>query len=197
MYIALSDLSELGYKWDSSLDPDLTNICLTSSKMVDAHIQRVLPGGYSLELNNIEEVVSVRVNRGLVKAFPKYYHVNSVESIIIVADPITNLTVEADNFRFHSYEQFISARTYLSNGSYYATIKYNSGFSILPEDIVKATILVAQSILSEYFMVKNFNISGLTMFKQGNLQFQRSSKLLNQPLTSQAQLLLAEYRRTR
>lgn len=221
-YITTSELAELGYKWDDTLKPDIDEICVTASLMVDSYIQRVLPGKFSLEANDVEESVMVRVKNGVFKFFPKYYKVNSVESIVILLDAFTNYEVYADNFQIlKPKSDVVLGRAIISNGEFQATAKYNAGFvpdkitkeildpdsggtiteityvSTIPSGVKKATLLIVQTLLTEYFMVKNFNISMLTHFKQGNLQFQRSSKLLNQPIPPSAQLLLAEYRRTR
>lgn len=220
-YITTADLSQLGYKWDATVEPELLNMCITASSMVDAYVQRVLPGGLSFDPNDVSEVSKVRVSNGLFKYFPKYYKINSVDSITLSADAFINLEVSADNFKIIQSDGVILGRAIIANGEYYVVANYNIGFkpivttvdvtnpvtsevttvttttSTLPIEIKKATVLVAQNLLSEYFMVKNFNVSMLTMFKQGSLQFQRSSKLLKDAIPSSAQLLLAEYRRVR
>ena len=203
-YITTADLIELGYKWDVAVTPQLDQLCITAASMVDAYIQRVLPGKYSLELNDIEETVNARVRMGVVKIFPKYYNINNIVSIVISSGMLSDLDIVADNIKILPKDQFILARVLVHDGEYYATVKYSAGFgvdaediSLLPVEIKKATILITQNLLSEFFMVKNFNISMLTMFKQGDLQFQRSSKLLGEAIPNSAQLLLTEYRRIR
>lgn len=204
-YITTADLEELGYKWDDSIIANLENMCITSSAMVDAYIQRVMPGGSSLEYSSHTETLKCLVKNGKMKIFPRFYLIDSVESIVITVNEVTDTTQSLNNFRVQNDTQVIICNPVgLGDGEYYVTISYHAGFkptdlgvSTIPIDVKKATILIAQSLLSEYFLVKNFNISQLTMFKQGNLSFQRSSKLLEIPINSTSALLLAEYRRVR
>lgn len=204
-YVSISDVSELGHKFDDTQNDDIISMCNTASHLVDGYIQRVLPGLFSLEDHNHSEMMTVRIKGGMIKFFPTYYHITSVDSMKLTIDPFNDLEVTCENAKVFNYQQYISARVRgVADGEYYATTEYRAGYpndingkSTIPVDIRKAALLILQTLLSENSMERNFNVSGLTMFKQGSLQAQRSPSLLKGDIPSRAQILLASYRRTR
>jgi hypothetical protein len=170
-YCVPADFLELGYTWDDTTDmANITAICDTASVLVDAYCKQSFfpPGtGYA-------ETHQARVRGGVIKVFPLNMTVNAIESITFIGiESVIPFT--CTNMQYMAGLGYIVGATNAPNGNYLITLTYDYGFAAgsIPDDLVKATVLVAAPLLDDYFLSRDSNVSMVKMIKQGELTIQR------------------------
>jgi len=168
-YCALTDLIELGYTWETTDETNITAICDTASKAIDAYCKQTFVQGTS-----VAEMHQVRVKDGYVKVFPRNMTVSSIDSIVYKIVGSTLSYTCADSL-YVPYGGYVLANTTAPNGTYLATLTYSYGYApgSYPGEIVKAAVMACAPQLDDYFLSSDANVSMVKSIKQGNLHIQR------------------------
>lgn len=165
-YITLSDLPELGHDISNADDADKINaICETASKLVDAYCQQSFN-----RTDGKSESHVVRVRNGILKIFPLNLTEIAIKSIEII-----DAQHVCSNFHYYPELKFATSTTNAPNGTYYVNLIYDFGFDDgnIPLEVKKATTLTAASLLDDYFLAKDSNISTIKTIKQSQLTITR------------------------
>lgn len=180
-----------GITADSSGDTvAINNICQWASDLVDGECRQ------SIGLVEDEtEQLTVRVRDGRVKVFPRYLPIAAMTSLQIFYSDLTSAgTIAGANFRIISREGYAVAVAIVSDGEFEAELIYDHGFSVIPQDVKTATVLVAQLLLDKFYFAKIAEIAGAEQIKQGQLSISRKDEV---ELPDYAKSILDKYRRVR
>jgi len=168
-YCDLANLAELGYTWQTKDETNITSICDTASKAIDAYCKQTFVSGSS-----VAEMHQARVRDGLIKIFPRNLTVSSIDSIVYKVIGSTSSYACADAI-YVPYGSYILADTTAPNGTYLVTLIYSYGYASgsYPEEITKAAVLACAPLLDDYFLSLDANVSMVKSIKQGNLHIVR------------------------
>jgi|GEM_PF-2801232 len=167
-YIAVSDLSELGYNISNASDQaNLLNICETASCAVDAYCNQTFTPNVAVVEQHL-----VRVRYGKTKVFPFNLSVSNIESIVLIDNNWNTYT--ATKTLYLPVQAYVMADVIIGDGTYLANLTYDYGFATIPFNLKKAVILSAAPLLDDYFLSEDSNVSMVKSIKQGDIEITRS-----------------------
>lgn len=167
-YCTPDDLKELGYSWEDTDLTYITSICDTASKTVDAYCKQT----FTAQTGYVETGI-VRVRNSTLKYFPKNLTISNVTSINFLPWNGESLPYSVTNPCFMPDKGFIWGYTNAFDGEYYVTATYDFGFTVFPNDLIKATVLACAPLLDDYFLSQESNVSMVKSIKQGQLRIDR------------------------
>jgi hypothetical protein len=167
----------------------INNICQWSSDLADGYCRQHL-GLISSEIEDCQ----ARIKDGVIKVFPRYLPLSGISTMTLNSNDLnTELTITS--FKVFSLLGFGMAKsTTFSDGTYFGQITYSHGYTTIPSEIKTAVILIAQTILDDFFFAKLTEIAGAESIKQGQLTIQRTDTV---KLPENATIILDKYRRVR
>jgi hypothetical protein len=197
-YISIDDLGGLGF--DLSDPADAANIgliCKNATAICDGHAMQKI--GKTL----VSEKKDVLINRrnNTIKVFTSFKPIISVESLKIyfslknfVEIPIADIIIHSDVGYIEAELSSVNVPSHNAMYSYFADISYYYGYEVIPADVVQAAVMIAEPMLSAYFIAKRTQAAGVTAIKDG----ERSISIeIPKTISAMAKTILDNYKRVR
>lgn len=168
-YCTAEDLKSLGYSMQDTDTAYMTQICEMASRSVDAYCHQT----FEVKTGQVE-THSIRVRNGVMLLFPKNLTVTNIQSITFMAFAGFTPAGTISDAQYLDSRACIIASTDAMDGQYMVKLVYDSGFSTIPSDLTKATVLMAAPFVDDYFLSQEANVSMVKSIKQGDLKIDRA-----------------------
>ena len=174
-YINRSDLNNLGYDiidlFPTTNTSTLDDICLRASRAVDAHCRYSMADfGNQFAFGSgtvTEQFDELFPRNGYYKLFPNLRPVTAVNSINLVYSPSNIQPYNANQILINNSNHYLDLYCAAYETPRHIEINYDYGYETVPDDIAKAALAIAKSIIDDIVAAEKTDFSSASQIKDG------------------------------